>query len=135
MWSEPSRFILYRAYKADPLHKIPERLFSLAKQSLEVDRRLKDITSNLGVRYISAYDVFCNENGCLVRLGDTAKEYSSVGQLKAPDPSRIMVFGKPHRRSDISLTTAARRSTKTVGLPKRGAEAKPNYAFRGRQGL
>ena len=69
MWSEPSRFILYRAYKADPLHKIPERLFSLAKQSLEVDRQLKDITSNLGVRYISAYDVFCNENGCLVGLG------------------------------------------------------------------
>ena len=74
LWSEPSRFILYRAYKADPLHKIPERLFSLAKRSLEVDRRLKDITSHLGVRYISAYDVFCNENGCLARLGDTAKD-------------------------------------------------------------
>jgi hypothetical protein len=71
--SDP-RQAMYRAYKADPLHRIPERLSSFTPLTLDIDRRLKDIASNLGVRFISAYDVFCNDNGCLTRLGDTAKD-------------------------------------------------------------
>ena len=75
VWLQSSpRLAMYRAYKADPLHRIPERLSSFTPLTLDIDRRLKDIASNLGVRFISAYDVFCNDNGCLTRLGDTAKD-------------------------------------------------------------
>jgi hypothetical protein len=34
----------------DPLHRIPERLFGFAKETPEIDQRLKEITARLGVR-------------------------------------------------------------------------------------
>jgi peptidoglycan/LPS O-acetylase OafA/YrhL len=73
-WFQFPQLMLYRAYMRDPLHKIPERLFGFAKQTLEIDQRLKEITARLGVRYISAYDVLCSDEGCLARLGDTAND-------------------------------------------------------------
>jgi peptidoglycan/LPS O-acetylase OafA/YrhL len=73
-WFQFPQVMLYRAYVRDPLHRIPERLFGFAQETLEIERRLKDITSHPGVRYISAQDVLCNEDGCLARLGDAAKD-------------------------------------------------------------
>jgi SGNH domain (fused to AT3 domains) len=66
--------MLYRAYMRDPLHGIPQRLFGFDQRTIELDSRIKEIAANLGVSYISAYDVFCNEDGCLARLGDAAKD-------------------------------------------------------------
>ena len=77
-WPQPPQMMLYKAYRADPLHRIPERLFGFDTQTLMVDRRLRKITSSLGVNYISAYDTLCNENGCLVRLGNTASDIVQV---------------------------------------------------------
>lgn len=74
MWYQSPRLMLYRAYKADPLHRVPERLSGFAKQSLEVDRQLQDIASKFGVRYIRSFDVLCNVDTCLARLGDTAQD-------------------------------------------------------------
>ena len=91
---------MYRAYEADPLHRIPERLHGFTPLTLDIDRRLKEIAANLGIRFISAYDVFCNDNGCLTRLGDTAKDIVQFDR-HAPHSKGIMVFRKPHRGSDI----------------------------------
>jgi hypothetical protein len=66
--------MLYKAYRADPRHGVPDRLFGFDTRTLAVDRQIRDITSSLGVAYISAYDALCNDKGCLVRLGDTAKD-------------------------------------------------------------
>jgi hypothetical protein len=74
MWLQLPQLTLYRAYTSDPLHRIPERLSGFAKVTLEIDRGLKELTGKLGVRYISAYDVLCDEEGCLARLGDAAKD-------------------------------------------------------------
>jgi hypothetical protein len=74
MWFQFPQLTLYRAYISDPLHRIPVRLSGFAKETFEIDRRLKEITTRLGVRYISAYDVLCNEDGCLARLGDAAED-------------------------------------------------------------
>jgi peptidoglycan/LPS O-acetylase OafA/YrhL len=73
-WPQPPQVMLYKAYRADPRHGVPERLFGFDTRTLAVDRQLRDITSSLGVAYISAYDALCNDKGCLVRLGDTAKD-------------------------------------------------------------
>lgn len=77
-WPEPPQTLLFRTYQADPQHRVPERLFGFDKQTLEFDQRLKEIASSFGVVYISAYDTLCNENGCLVRLGDAAKDIVQV---------------------------------------------------------
>jgi hypothetical protein len=58
----------------DPLHRIPERLSGFDKRTLELNSRMGEIAANLGVSYISAYDALCNEDGCIARLGDTAKD-------------------------------------------------------------
>jgi hypothetical protein len=68
------RLGMYQAYEADPLHRIPERLSNFTPITLDIDRRLKEMASELGIRFISSYDVFCNNNGCLARLGDTAQD-------------------------------------------------------------
>jgi peptidoglycan/LPS O-acetylase OafA/YrhL len=73
-WFQFPQLTLYQAYMRDPMHKIPERLFGFAKETFAIDRQLQEITANLGVRYISASDVLCSENGCLARLGDAAKD-------------------------------------------------------------
>ena len=78
-WPEPPQQLLYKRYMENPLHQIPVhriplRLTDFNKETIAVDRRLQEITSTLGVHYISAYNTLCDQSGCLVRLGDTAKE-------------------------------------------------------------
>ena len=77
-WPQPAQVMLYKAYRADPRHGVPDRLSGFDTRTLAVDRQLRDITSSLGVAYISAHDALCNDNGCLVRLGDTAKDIVQV---------------------------------------------------------
>jgi hypothetical protein len=91
-WFQFPQLTLYGDYISDPLHRIPERLFGFAKATLEIDSRLKEITARLGVRYISAYDVLCNEDGCLARLGDTAKDIVQFDMTHlTPAGSRYLV--------------------------------------------
>jgi peptidoglycan/LPS O-acetylase OafA/YrhL len=77
-WPQPPQMMLYKAYRADPRRGVPDRLFGFDTRTVAVDRQLRDITSSLGVAYISAYDALCNDNGCLVRLGDTARDIVQV---------------------------------------------------------
>ena len=79
-WPRPLQQMLYRAYRADPLHMIPNRIPSRDMEpSLDVmrhiDQQLKGIASDTGATFVSARDVLCNENGCLALLGSSdAKE-------------------------------------------------------------
>jgi peptidoglycan/LPS O-acetylase OafA/YrhL len=84
-WPRSPQLMLYRAYAADPLHRIPDRLFGFATQTLEIDRQVKEIASSIGVYFISAFDIFCDENGCLARVGNSAKDIVQVdrGHLSA----------------------------------------------------
>jgi len=77
-WPQRPQIMLYKAYRANPRHGVPDRLFGFDTRTLAVDRQLRDITSTLSVAYISAYDALCNEHGCLVRLGDAAKDIVQV---------------------------------------------------------
>jgi peptidoglycan/LPS O-acetylase OafA/YrhL len=91
-WFQFPQLTLYQAYMRDPMHRIPERLFGSAKETYAIDRQIQEITSSLGVRYISASDVLCNENGCLARLGDTAKDIVQFDKTHlSPRGSRYFV--------------------------------------------
>jgi peptidoglycan/LPS O-acetylase OafA/YrhL len=77
-WSDPPQLLLYKAMRADPLHRIPDRLSLFYASSFKYDEELKKIAANFGATFISIHDIFCNEQGCLVRSGDAAKDIFQV---------------------------------------------------------
>jgi peptidoglycan/LPS O-acetylase OafA/YrhL len=77
-WSDPPQVLLYKAMRADPLHRIPDRLSVFYPSSFKFDKELKKIAENLGATFISTRDIFCNQQGCLVRSGGTAREMLQV---------------------------------------------------------
>jgi peptidoglycan/LPS O-acetylase OafA/YrhL len=77
-WPDPPQALLYPAMRADPLNRIPYRLSVFYPWSFTFDQELKKIAANLGATFISTHDIFCNEQGCLVRSGDTAKDIFQV---------------------------------------------------------
>jgi peptidoglycan/LPS O-acetylase OafA/YrhL len=80
LWRNPPAMLLYRAYKADPLHKVPERLSGFDKETTDIDRQLGNITSKFGVRLVLPFDTLCNSDGCLARLGYTARDIIQFDQ-------------------------------------------------------
>ena len=47
-------------------------------ETLKFDERLRKVTAEAGVDFISIYDLLCNENGCLVRLGESPLDIIQV---------------------------------------------------------
>ncbi len=77
-WGKPPQMLLLRAYQADPARLVPDRLQGFDRITLELDGRLKKVADQLGAVFVSSYDTLCNEAGCLVRLGNTAREIIQV---------------------------------------------------------
>jgi peptidoglycan/LPS O-acetylase OafA/YrhL len=63
------------------LHRrlIPERSDRATPDSSEA--RLREKVASLGAEFISAWDTLCNADGCLARIGDTAKDISASDQV------------------------------------------------------
>jgi hypothetical protein len=95
-WSEPPQVLLYKAMRVDPLHRIPYRLSVFYPQSFKFDIDLKTIAANLGATFISTHDIFCNEQGCLVRSGDAARDMFQV------DFSHFSVAGSSYLISHVA---------------------------------
>lgn len=73
-WPVPPQVLLYKKYSADPSHGVPNRLTTFDKETLEADQQLKNLAKKLGVSFISIFNILCNEDGCLTRLGDRAQD-------------------------------------------------------------
>ena len=58
----------YKVVNAVPVTLVPPKDCFI--ESVEIDRRLSEITTNLDVSFISVIDGFCVEQDCLVRLGE-----------------------------------------------------------------
>jgi hypothetical protein len=58
---------------------IPER--SHRAEPDKPDATLRALVTPLGAEYISAWNVMCNEDGCLTRMGDSAKDISASDQV------------------------------------------------------
>ena len=77
-WPEPPQALLYKTMRLDPLHRIPDRLPVFYPEGFKFDKELKMITTAQGATFVSVHDVFCNEEGCVVRSGDTARDIFQV---------------------------------------------------------
>lgn len=93
-WQGPLPRILLEAWKQGPVTRPPP--LRLKKQ---LDPQLQDITEQMrarskamGIEFISGLDFFCDEQGCLTRMSETATEPLSYdyGHL-APDAVRYYV--------------------------------------------
>jgi peptidoglycan/LPS O-acetylase OafA/YrhL len=76
-WPKPPQALLHQEIRKDPAH-IPDRLSVYYPDSSKYDDELKAIAAAAGATYISTRDILCNEQGCLVRAGDTAKDILQV---------------------------------------------------------
>ena len=79
-WPKPPQSLLYTAMRLDSSHRIPDRLSVFYSDSFNADKEVEAITTNLGATFISTRDIFCNEQGCLVRSGDVARDIFQVDQ-------------------------------------------------------
>ena len=87
---------LYLEFKSDKFHRTPStRMESgLDPQLIPVDMRLRDLSKELGVNYISPKDIFCNESGCLTRLGETADTLTAWDYGHLTDTGSIFLVSK-----------------------------------------
>ena len=82
--------------RSDSQRSIPHRLSVFKPVSFENDKAVKTISENLGAKFISTRDILCNERGCLVRLGDTARD------IIQPDTLHLSVTGSRYLVSRIA---------------------------------
>jgi hypothetical protein len=64
--------------RLDPLHRIPNRLPVYFPQNFKANKELEAIAARGGAVFVSAHGILCDEQGCLVRSGDTAKDILQV---------------------------------------------------------
>lgn len=74
------------------LHRrlIPERSDRATTDPSEV--RLREKLTPLGAEFISAWDTLCNADGCLARIGDTAKDISASDQVHLTEKGSIFLI-------------------------------------------
>jgi peptidoglycan/LPS O-acetylase OafA/YrhL len=77
-WPEPLPRMLYEAFKNVDFRRIPDRLMGFDKAVPVIERQLKEIATSFDVTYVSPYATLCNEQGCLVRLGESANDLVQV---------------------------------------------------------
>jgi hypothetical protein len=74
------------------LHRqlIPERSDRATTDPSE--SRLREKLTPLGAEFISAWDALCNADGCLARIGDTAKDISASDQVHLTEKGSIFLI-------------------------------------------
>lgn len=80
------------------------------------DALLGALSGELGINYISVRNVFCNDDGCLTRIGSNAQE------LTAFDPGHLTVPGSiflvEHTLDEILNAGARRDHSSSAGIPR-----------------
>jgi peptidoglycan/LPS O-acetylase OafA/YrhL len=88
---------------------IPERSDRAAADSSGA--RLREKLVPLGAEFISVWDTMCNADGCLARIGDTAKDISASDQVHLTEKGSVFLVrsiigavlrGQPARSSKVS---------------------------------
>ena len=81
-----------------------------------------------GAEYISAWDIFCNEDGCLARVGKDEKFLSAFDYVIFPSPALNSLQMRLALACPVRSTSLARRANctkaKSHGLKKSSV---PNY--------
>jgi len=98
-WNDTLPKQLYSYFKSDILKRIPERMnFGLKQHVAYLEPIISSYTHELGINYISPYDILCNKLGCLTRLGITGDSLISwdYGHLTGTGSS-YLVSKFPHK--------------------------------------
>jgi hypothetical protein len=69
---------------------IPER--SDRAEADSSGTRLREMLVPLGAEFISVWDILCNAQGCLARLGDTAKDISAGDQVHLTEKASVFLI-------------------------------------------
>src|SRR5262249_2646113 len=84
VWKRGLPLALVNGYRFH--HAIPERLSgTILSGSRETDVRMEAFAKQAGVEYISAWNVFCNAEGCLTRTGPTAADVVATDLVHLSD--------------------------------------------------
>ncbi len=72
-WAPALPRALFEAYRSDPLHRIPYRLrHQVAPEGFKYDGEMQAFVRGSPATYISVFDIYCNADGCMTRVGDEA---------------------------------------------------------------
>lgn len=89
MWHDSLPIALYRYFKGDfILHRLPPRMrYGLNPGIPVLDQNMADLLKGQPATYISAFQIFCNKDGCLTRTG------ADIDSLTAWDESHLTGAG------------------------------------------
>jgi hypothetical protein len=96
-WIRGATLLVARSIQSDPWHRVRRRYRTMMKpESSTSNQTLKQIAEEVGVLYVSPYDVFCNDEGCLAVNGDTPDKMVSMDQMHlGPEGARLLVEKLP----------------------------------------
>ena len=87
-WPAQPRVLVYRAFKADPQHRLPQRLpGDDVADTQRADQEVRHIANQAGATFISAHDALCDARGCQVLNG------TSRGDIVQIDLSHFSASG------------------------------------------
>ena len=85
--------VLFLSFKNDPMHRLPERMWSGLDESIQhLDKYMHEKADRLDITYVSPFNALCNTEGCLTRLGDKPKDLViGDGMHFTPSGSRFFI--------------------------------------------
>jgi len=99
-WPVRLQKLLLDQFNASGRKQVPERLQRLEPRNATLDRELRSLAAELGISYISPEDIFCDPNGCLIRIGSRAEDllqmdrahFTAAGSIYFIDAIERQVF-------------------------------------------
>jgi peptidoglycan/LPS O-acetylase OafA/YrhL len=89
-WRRGLPFEVLRYYMLH--HRLIQMRSNNAAPSANYDAVMRARLVPLGAEFISASDVFCNEDGCLTRIGDTAKDITVSDQVHLTEKGSVFLI-------------------------------------------
>ena len=79
-WSRSLAQSMFNYWKKTPGHPLPPKFmrFGLDENIAEWDKKLAAIAQQMDMHYISAYQMLCNTEGCLTRVGTAATDITAT---------------------------------------------------------
>jgi peptidoglycan/LPS O-acetylase OafA/YrhL len=98
-WNDSLYKQLYLKFRSDKDHELPYRMeFGLNQNFILLDPLLYDLSTRLGVNYLSPRKIMCNELGCITRFGETADTLTTYDAAHlTPMSSRFLVSQFPKK--------------------------------------
>jgi SGNH domain (fused to AT3 domains) len=89
-WRRGLPFEVLRYYMLH--HRLIPQRSTNAVPSANYDAMMREKLEPLGAQFISASDVFCSADGCLTRIGDTARDISVSDQVHVTEKASVYLI-------------------------------------------